>query len=232
MGGGNIKRYLLLLTDVYITVTIILSVLAYAHIPVFSKNVTIQNAVTIKDSQASYAVYGNLKEEGQVDYIRFYAKKGDPVYIELAVPMLKDEENFMPSFALIGKGMPESNNVMPFTVPDDCGFAIFNSGKKYGTYFEPYTQTIYIVRQEIRMKSPSTGEFYIAAYSPQGKEGKYLIAIGEKDKFNFMDVLIFPYLWLKVKYWFNPARAISIVIVLALVITGIIYYIRKKKRGE
>lgn len=217
---------------VYLSVTILLNVLAYGHIPVFSKNVTIQNAVTIKDPQVSYAVYGNLKEEGQVDYLKFFVKKGDPIYIELAVPMLKDEENFMPSFALIGKGLPQQNISAPFTVPSGCGFAIFNSQKKYNTYFETYTQTIYSVRQEIRMKSPATGEFYIAVYSPQGKEGKYLVAIGEKDKFNIIDVMMFPYLWLKVKYWFNPARAVSIVIVLALLITGIIYYIRKKRFGD
>lgn len=190
---------------------------------------TIQNAIEIKDPQVSYAIYGNLKGEGRVDYIRYFAKKGDPIYIELAVPSFKDEENFMPSFAVIGEGMPANTGSAPFTVPEGCGFMIFNSERKYGTYFETYTQTTYTVRQEVRMKSPASGEYYLAVYSPEGSDGKYLLAIGEEDKFDIFDLLVFPYMWLKVKYWFSPIRAISIVLVLSSVITGIIYDIRNKK---
>lgn len=206
------------------------SIRAFAHIPVFSKSININNAVSIKDPQVSYAVYGEIKERGQVDYIKFFAKQGDPIYIEISVPNIDDNDKFTPSFALIAKGLPSYDRNVPFSIPDKFGYAIFNSYSNSDKSYEPFTQTSYIMRQKIKMLAPNTGEYYIAVYSPEKAVGKYCIAVGEKDRFKVLDIIMFPILWLKVKFWYNPLRAISILIVLSAIVMGIIYCIKQKNR--
>jgi hypothetical protein len=224
-----LRRIAGIFAGAFITLTIFCSKV-YAHIPVFSSNIdSLSRAVFIEDPLVSHTIYGKLDEEGQVDYVKFNASKGDILYVEMTLPAIGGNEGFKPSFAVIGRGLPNTRVKTDFTLPDTYGFALFNSGYDNEKLYEPYTQTSYIRRQNVRMVAPASGEYYIAIFSPENSSGKYCLNIGYKDKMNFLDVVMLPYSWYRVKYWFSPMRAIFTAVVLSAIIMGIIYYVRNKK---
>jgi hypothetical protein len=204
---------------------------AYAHILVLSKDIDhISKAVLIDDPLVSHAVYGEIKEKRQVDYIKFNIKKGETLHIELSVPLIKGNMEFKPSVAVIGKGLPCNSNNTAFIVPEGYGFFILNSENKYKKAFEPFTQTSYLEKKRIQMLMPVTGECYLAVFSPEYDFGKYLVAIGDKEKLSIKDIAVFPILWYKVKYWFSPVRAVSIFLLLLTILMGIIYLIKGRNK--
>lgn len=222
------RRIAGIFTCAFIILTVF-SIRVYAHIPVFSSNInSISRAVFIEDPIVSHTIYGKLDEEGQVDYVKFIANKGDILYVEMTLPAINGNTGFKPSFAVIGRGLPNTHINIAFTLPDTYGFALFNAGYDNEKLYEPYTQTSYIRKQSVRMIAPASGEYYIAIFSPENNKGKYSLNIGYKDKLNFSNTVMLPYYWYRVKYWFSPLRAIFILIVLSSVIMGIIYYVRNK----
>lgn len=223
------KRLTILLIVLFTLVSGI-NEIAYAHRAVFCSNMgDMENAVLIDDPLVSHAVYGTIDDEKHVDFIKFNAREGDPLYIEVSVPMVEGSKDFKPSFALISKDLPSSKETLPFSVPEGWGYMAFNESIGGDEYFEPLTQTYYIRRQRVQLLAPATGEYYISVYSPENKAGKYSLVIGQMEKFQLMDVISFPYIWFKIKYWFNPVKAVSTLIVLLVAILGIIYYIRRKR---
>ncbi|SEG02757.1 hypothetical protein SAMN05660865_01571 [Caloramator fervidus] len=194
----------------------------YAHKPIFeTKDTTFENPIVIKDHKISYAVYGKLDRMDDVDYIKFYAKKGEPLFIQMTIPIFKGNEDFSPLFAIIGKGINRKDK-LPFDIPKDYGAIVLKpTPKEY--FYEKFTQTKYYIRQSIRSEIPEDGEYYVAIFS-NGEKGKYTLAIGDKEKFTILDWLKMPFSYVAVKYFFNPLKTTLILILLV----GLIYIIKFK----
>lgn len=196
----------------------------YAHKPIFeTKDTMFEKPIVIKDHKISYAIYGSLYKIDDVDYAKFYAKKGDPLFVQMTIPIIKGNEDFSPSFALMGKGI-KGNDKVPFDVPDDFGVIVVKpSPKEY--FYEKFTQTKYYIRQTLRGEIPEEGEYYVAVFS-DGQRGKYSLALGEKEKFTLLDWIKMPLIYIIVKYFFNP---IATILVLILIVLIIFYLVRRKR---
>ena len=198
----------------------------YAHKPIFeTKDISFGKPITIKDHTISYAVYGSLERIDDVDFVKFYGKKGEPLFIQMTIPIIKGNEDFSPSFALMGKGIKGSDEV-PFDVPDDFGVIVVKpSPKEY--FYEKFTQTKYYIRQTLKGEIPEDGDYYVAVFS-DGQKGKYSLAVGEKEKFTILDWIKMPLIYIVVKYFFNPvATVITLIIIIA-----IIFYLIRRKRNK
>ena len=59
----------------------------------------------VPDATISYAYYGNLYPEPDVDYFTFEASAGQSVLLSLSIPAIDGQEDFAPVMAVFGPGL-------------------------------------------------------------------------------------------------------------------------------
>lgn len=201
---------------------ILLPAVAAAHRPLFlqEENNCWQSAQFIPQPDISQAVYAELAP-GQTHWYRFEAGEELAFYAQMTVPNLAGYEDFAPWFALIGADL-SSEGGLPIAVPPGMG-AEFAPGTEAGEKFtEPFTQTRYLLRQEMRRHLPA-GSYYIAVFHPGGKGAKYALTVGEKEDWRWRDVVSFPLIWLAVRWWYSPSQTVAVMGGLALLAAVLIW---------
>lgn len=106
----------------------------------------------------------------------------------------------------------------------------YSDPKKSEEFYDPFTQTTYWKRQEIKTNLQQIGTYYVVVFTDDQHqenyvEGKFSLAIGQLEDFSFLDYMtILPYSWVKVKLFFEDY--ISIVIY-AVILICILLFITK-----
>lgn len=218
------KKIASLLIVMFTIVIIVVS----AHKPIFeSKDTTINSPIVIDNHQISYAMYGELEGKNDVDFYEFEAKEGQNFYIEMLVPKIKLNKDFEPNFVIISKQI-KNKDIVPFDIPEGYGAINVPYPQNYtNEFFEKFTQTTYLRAQSISGTIEKDGTYIVGVYSTS-KGGKYTLAIGKKEDFGFKDILTFPYIYLKIKYFFNPIITLLCIATVIFVFVG--FYTLKKKR--
>jgi hypothetical protein len=208
-------------------------------------------ATWIPDHRVSWAVYKEL-HRNNADYYRFEATQGERFYMQMTVPALEQYQTFAPSVALVGDGLHQAtldaknSDVLrlepaeaEFAVPSSAGDVIIlncNNPDSVERFFEPFTQTSYLVRQELIIERlPSTGTYTLVVFdrAMQADPSKYVLAVGEREEFSFADYFTtLPAAWFGVKLFFNDffSIAAALAIVFGLVSVLIWLLIGKKLR--
>ena len=79
---------------------------ALAHQPYCElADLTVSSPWQVPDATISYAYYGNLYPEPDVDYFTFEASAGQPVLLSLSIPAIDGQEDFAPVMAVFGPGL-------------------------------------------------------------------------------------------------------------------------------
>jgi hypothetical protein len=164
---------------------------------------------TIPDIAVSRAAYRQLQEHGQVHEYLFTAEAGQEIFVQLNVPALPRYKAFAPAMALICEdgsflaasprlangvraiGVPEHISGGPASWRPEQRLAVVFRGKEE-TFHEPFTGTLYLVRQELSVLAPAGGAYRLYVYDPAGGVGKYVLAPGRLERFSFLDVLGLP----------------------------------------
>jgi hypothetical protein len=221
------KSKLVKLVFMILFMLIFSNTIAYAHKPIFEKsNTTLDTPIVVPDHKISYAIYGELKTRKDVDFAKFKAVQGDTFFVQISVPIIKSNEDFKPSIAIIGEGILERSEV-PFEVPPELGIIVLSPGPSE-LFYEKFTQTSYYLNQSIRGEIPKSGDYYVAVFSKE-IGGKYTLIIGEDDKFSLIDLVKFPLDYLRVKYFFNPLTTIIISIGVILMLSAIVRIIKLRR---
>lgn len=207
---------------------IFVSTSVYAHKPIFSDgtNTSIDKAIKVDNPEISWAVYGELTEESDVQYYVIDGEKGMDLYVQMTIPKIEGNEDFTPSIAILCKEFEKPENEVPFEVPQGYGVKIIEPTEIQEEFFEPFTQTRYYFRQEETIKLENDSPYYIVVYDQEGEEGKYTLAIGKKEEFGIKDILMFPFTWLKVRFWYNGLQTVFIII---LAITFVVLLVKSIK---
>ncbi|MGM0410542.1 MAG: hypothetical protein ACQEQF_07225 [Bacillota bacterium] len=221
-----------------VVITIILtffSLTAFAHKPIdTSKPATRNDPIVIKDHQISWVAYNKLTDIDDVDYYKLESvKQGEEIYLSMLVPKIERLEDFDPVIALIGPGLP--NDLSNFSeeeikeildIYDNEGVVIKLNDKNNKTFFEPFTQTTYWERQELRIIAPASGDYYVAVFDEEIAD-KYVLSIGEKEEWGIRDIIKMPMIWWNVrmfmeKKWSTYLITAVVILVLILIIKSII----------
>lgn len=199
-----------------------------SHKPLFKSGdiSTPGRALTIPDPAVSWAVYASLDHVGEVDYYTFQAKASFPLYAQITIPAINGLQQYGPTLALIGPGLPAPTGATPFTPPSGGGVYIQPTAN-LGTadaFYEPFTQTNYWNRQTLQHSLPASGTYYLAVYTGASagvKIGKYVLAVGQREEFGFSDLLAFPGEYIHVRQFaevgFPAWFWVALVVLLALV---------------
>lgn len=178
-----------------------------------------ENALTINNSNDLNEVFGGLKNKDDVDFIKFRGLKGDEFFIQMLIPKIKVNKDFTPNLVLMGEGIYHKDSV-PFKVKNNYGIINIESGPIEKIY-DNYTQTYYYRAQSIRGELPKDGEYYIGVFS-KNKGGKYLLLLGENKNFNIFRIIVFPFIFLRIKYFLNPMQTLMSIIFIFLIILTIV----------
>lgn len=219
----------------------------YAHKPLASDNNNVlEGATQISDHKVSWAIYQELEGTEEVDYYRFSARQGDRFYMHVTIPDIEKFQSFSPTVVLIGKNLDKAkldaqNSQVRLAHSGDTVYNYLNMHGNTGLvleydnnsvppklFYEPFTQTSYLIRQELAIPSlPSTGEYAVAIYDGRLQSDglrKYVLAIGEREDFGPIDFFTtLPAAWFETKLYFQDY--LSVAVAIAVIASAIIILI-------
>lgn len=159
---------------------------ALAHQPFFEeKDIPPDHPWEIADPTVSTAVYATLDSPSDVDVFAFDGRAGQEVYLSIVIPQIPGQEEFAPTMALIGRGLPEGRDGWPATVSWAEGEGAEVIPPPEGapsTFFEPFTRTSYWERQERTVLLPADGSYRVVVWHPRGGVGRYVFTVGRAER--------------------------------------------------
>ena len=181
-------RNLIVIGFVFVLAVIPLEAAAHRLVPDDGSHTTAETAIFLEDAGLSQVVYHEVTPTSNALWIAFDATAGENLYWQLGLPAIKGLENYRPSVAVLGPGLPAAD--LPFPVPDGLGGIVVNTAGMVPEVFEEhFTGTEdWIITQEDRTLTHS-GRYYVVLYHPDGTPGKCWIAIGRREEFGLSDIL-------------------------------------------
>lgn len=162
----------------------LLSGSALAHQPYFEdKDIRGDGPWLVDDPTISTAIYATLESRDDVDYFTFEGLEREVILLALTIPQIEGQEDFAPTMALIGPGLPDAQLPNRVIVPAGAGALYFEPPSGLApTFYEPFSRTSYWERQEVRVTLPAGGFHVVAVWHPEGEVGRYTFVIGEKER--------------------------------------------------
>lgn len=194
---------------------------------------TRNNPIFVPNHKISWAAYNSLDSTKEVNYYQFEAEKGDKIYASIVIPVIDRLENFNPEFALIGPdldddyaGLDKKEIENRLKIKSGEGVIVKKyTGDSTETFFEPFTQTTYWEKQEATITAPVQGKYYLAVFSNQNAQGKYVLSIGKREKWGFNDLVRMPKIWWDVRMFTENKK--STYAITGLAAAAGIYFIYK-----
>ncbi|MBS3811727.1 MAG: hypothetical protein KGY44_07725 [Halanaerobiales bacterium] len=182
-----------------------------AHKPVkVSAPASREQPIWIEDHKISWAAYNQLEKENEIHYYSFNVKKNEEIYISLTIPMLERLKDFNPTIALIGPGLSDNSHETDVNLnvkKDESVIIKRYEGGEPEVFFEPFTRTSYYRKQILTIKAPVNGIYYTAVFNEKNKTGKYVLAIGEKEKWEVKDIVKLPKTWWDVRIFMEKEES-------------------------
>lgn len=193
-------------------------------------------AVNFENPSMLRAFHSEL-QSGQPDFYTFRANKGTFLKVKLYTARLVGQDNFQPSVALFGPGLPEpvpsELRRLAFSLPAGAGLLVSENEGRIVTvdrarYDEPWTQGSYWEGQNLLSELPQDGTYYLAVFSRDKQSGKYALAVGDKIEAGLRETLAFPVIWVRTHLWFNDLWwPLVALLVATLLLIGLVYlYLR------
>ena len=173
---------------------------ATAHVPYFEhrdfseeKPFIVRKMVT-----QSKAIYSWLKTDGlnpsdDIDVYQVKVIRKLNMYIELIVPVVDDYyEDFVPWYALLGPGLPDPGQTLPFDIPDGYGAIVMENvkpGEFRETFYEPFGGKSYYEGPVFEEELNYTGIYYIYCWDPYEMGGDYTLVIGKLEIWGLFDII-------------------------------------------
>ncbi len=188
-------------------------------------------ALSFERPEISRVFQANL-QSGRPDYYTFKATSGTFLKAQLNTLRLPGQDNFKPSLALFGPGLPVPTttelNSLAFSLPPGAGLLVSVEEKDDPTsqirLDEPWTQANYWERQSLLNELPQTGIYYLAVFSRTKVSGKYTLAVGDHTEAGLRETLTFPVTWARTRLWFNDYWWPGFVLfVVSLFLAGLLY---------
>ena len=163
---------------------------AHKYVPNDGSHVDAAHALEIADPDLSQVVNHPVTPATAQVWLTLYGVAGQELYMQVGVPVLDRLEGYSPTLVLLGPGLPEIDT--PLEVPAGLGGVEFPTEGLPATFFDEHftgTQSWILFEQDYAL--PEEGTYYLAAYHPEGEEGKLWVAVGRREGFGFMDLLTF-----------------------------------------
>jgi glycerol-3-phosphate acyltransferase PlsY len=177
------RNFLLCALMLSLSLIVVAAAPALAHRPYFEEeDIGPDEPWPVDDPTISTAVYATLESATDVDYFTFEGQAGQVILLALTIPQIEGQDDFAPTLALMGPGLPKADLPGHVIRPEDTGaLEIAPPPGPAPTFFEPFSRTSYWDRQEERVTLPADGRYVVAVWHPEGQVGRYVFVVGDKE---------------------------------------------------
>ena len=159
--------------------------IALAHQPYCEQaDLTAESPWQVPDATVSYAYFGNLYPETDIDYFTFDAAEGQSVLLSLSIPAYDGAEDYAPVMVLMGPGIEgDISESLPddISVVADHGAMMVPVGDEPKYWFEPFGGQYYYNWENYFFEAPADATYMVAMWHPEGELGRYSFVIGEEE---------------------------------------------------
>jgi len=150
---------------------------------------TWHDPLPIERPDVSQVYYARLEGVRRQVWFRFSGKAGERIWFQVGVPVLDRLAGLEPRAAVVGPGLPAAD--LGFELPVDLGAVVFSSTGRPREFHEEFTGTSSWIWIEQEYVLPSSGTWYVVAFSdtPVSGDDKLWLAIGTKERFGLGDIL-------------------------------------------
>lgn len=177
-----------------------INICASAHVPYFEhKDFSEEKPFIVrKILTQSKAAYSWLETDWvnpceDIDVYQFNLIRKLDMYIELIVPVAGGfYNNYTPWYALVGPGLPDPGQALPFDIPDGYGAIVMENvepGDPREKFFEPFGNKWYFEGPKFKEPLDTLGVYYIYVWDPHESGGDYTLVIGDLEIWGPFDIL-------------------------------------------
>jgi len=205
---------------------------ARAEVPILETNAPGGDYGLFEDGQFvdepwfMWFVLGELSSADDVDMARFDYQAGERFKAEIFIPGHEELRSFNPYLALIGPGLPQPDQPLPFALPDGMGAIVTTSAGTFD-YFDIFTQMVYFPRAKVEVVMPETGRYYVAVWGEPVGMARYALDIGIMENFAPHVLIRYPINWWEVRDFLRWGHW-PIVIAPPLGIVSILWLLRRR----
>lgn len=157
---------------------------ALAHLPVFKagENENFSRAQEIFRPETAQMIFGKL-QAGKTDFYKFKIAGPFNLHIQLLTPKSKKYADFRPALAILGPGLDETEDYVPFLIEEGLGAIVLYDKQQAAreTFFDYETLTRYFKGEEIRHYLTESGDYWLAVFNLENQPGAYAIRISDKE---------------------------------------------------
>ena len=185
---------------VFACVLICVTPIAYAHVPYFEHRDYSERRPCIvrKNIEQSKAFYSWLSREdsssSDIDVYTFsISNRPVRIYVELIVPVIEEYyAEFVPWYALVGPGLEQPSQVLPFDLPVGYGAIVKENvlpGESRDTFYEPFGGKSYYEGPILDVNISQEGDYAVYCWDPYEQGGDYVMVIGKREIFGPLDII-------------------------------------------
>jgi len=166
---------------------------ALAHVPYIERvDFSARRPYAVGDVEQSRAMYAWLQAPDDVDYYTFEITQPVTLFLEALVPVCPAYEQFLPSYAVIGPGLPPPAEPIPVELPDGYGAVVVGNllpGEVRPTFYEPFGGKEYYAGVQFLEVVETPGAWAVIVWDPYATGGDYVLSIGKEERFSRRDIL-------------------------------------------
>jgi hypothetical protein len=163
-----------------------LSGTALAHVPyIEGADYSPRSPLVITRVENSKAIYGWLASAADVDYSQIDVTSPVTLQADVLVQVCPALAEFLPSYAIIGPGLPAPTQPIPVPLPDGYGAIVVPNlapGTERPTFFEPAGGKTYYEGVETIIEATTPGRWAIIVWDPYRMGGDYVLSVGFLEK--------------------------------------------------
>ena len=167
----------------------------------------------VPDPSVSYAYFGNVYPDWDIDYFSFDAEAGQTVLLSLSIPANDENEDaiYAPLMAVIGPGLPgDLPSALPdgLQVPADAGAQMVALGDNPAYFYEPFGGVHFWNYENDYFRAPQLGSYTVALWHPERQIGRYTFVIGQREEWggDLECLLAYNAYWTPIIEGANPYR--------------------------
>ncbi|MCQ8891843.1 MAG: hypothetical protein NQU41_00490 [Candidatus Methanosuratincola sp.] len=199
---------------------------AAAHSPIIAGgNDSLDRAISIDDPAKSWAIFSRIPGGWTAQFYKFDMNEGERIYSVLQISPEAKESGFSPLIAIIGPGMPDPPEGLPFQVPEGSGVLVIEGVPADSASYEGFTPTVFFRVASYSSPAPATGTYYLAVFS--GIPGSYSLAIGYKEEFTPYEWVMIPINQILIYLWSGQSPLAVLAPMALVVMIGVLFLLWK-----
>jgi len=200
---------------------------AQGHVPLVQGGKQ-QGAVLIPDALKSWAIYGGIHENGEVDLYQFTMNKGDRLVLSILVPL---GARSIPSLVVMGPGIPSGGNVPPrVQVPTGVPAMVVEGTAGNAPSYEPFSPASFVEVAQVDTSVTAAGTYTVAVY--ESGTGPYGLAIGYREEFSPSEWLLVPLSLPGIRIWEGQPIPLLIGPAALVLAAGVLLFAFRRDRGR